>query len=183
MEKELIEEIAKKDSSFNEAIFKSYIDNMFVKIHTAIMFDELENVKHFMTDELFQELKAKQKLLENQNLRQMYDEINVKSTEVIDFSETKDEYKIKVKLISRYMDYYLKRDTGDYSHGNNQSRVERVNDLILKKKKTFLTQKTVRKCPGCGASISVNTKGVCEYCGTIYNLEDYQYILESITTQ
>ena len=38
----------------------------------------------------------------------------------------------------------------------------------------------VRKCPGCGASINVNNTGKCEYCDTIFNLDDYDYILVSI---
>ena len=53
--------------------------------------------------------------------------------------------------------------------------------LVVTKKRQFLQQGVVRKCPGCGASLSVNTKGVCEYCGTTYNMEDYNYILTSIT--
>ena len=65
--------------------------------------------------------------------------------------------------------------------GNNTSRIEVRYKLIFTKKRQFLQHGVVRKCPGCGASISVNTKGVCEYCGALYNMSDYNYILSSIT--
>lgn len=183
MDQKLIMEITSQDNNFNEATFKSYVDNMFVKIYSAIMYDELDTVTHFMTPEIYQEFKQKIDNLNQQNLRQMYDELNVKSTEIIGFEITDTELKIKVLLTSRYLDYYLNKETGDYVSGNNQSRVEKENILILSKKRAFLTQNAVRKCPGCGASISVNTNGICSYCGSTYNLEDYDYILTNITTR
>lgn len=183
MNNQIINEIIKNDKTFNEAAFKSYIDNMFVKIYSAVMYDELDTIRHFISDAVYTNLKSKLDELNQKNLRQMYDELNVKSTEIIDFQLTEEEFIIKVKLISRYLDYFLNKETGDFVSGNNQTRVEKTNILTLTKKRTFLMQKAVRKCPGCGASISVNTKGICEYCGTTYNLEDYDYILTKIMTQ
>lgn len=183
MDQKLIQELINQDSTFNEATFKSYVDNMFAKIHNAIMYDELNTVSHFMTSEVYQTFEQKVASLNQQNLIQMYDELNVKSTEIIGFEATNDELKITVKLISRYLDYYLNKETGDYVSGNNQSRVEKENILTLIKKRAFLTQNAVRKCSGCGASIDVNANGVCSYCGTTYNLEDYDYILANIMTR
>ena len=36
------------------------------------------------------------------------------------------------------------------------------------------------KCPSCGASIDVNRSGHCEYCGTTFDNENYDWILTSI---
>lgn len=183
MKNQIIKEIIKFDSNFNEATFKSYIDNIFVKIYSAVMYDKLDTVKHFMNETVYTKLKLKQDELNQKNLRQMYDELNVKSTEIIDFKVTEEEFIITVKLTSRYLDYFLDKETGDFVSGNNQTRVEKENILTLTKKRDFLMQKAVRKCPGCGASLSVNTKGICDYCGTTYNLEAYDYILTNLITQ
>jgi hypothetical protein len=78
------------------------------------------------------------------------------------------------------MDYVLKKDSGNFVSGNNNFRIEKSYILVFRKKRAFLEQGAVRKCPGCGASISVNTSGKCDYCGSTYNLEDYDYILSSI---
>lgn len=176
----MINELIKYDNNFNEATFKSYVGNVFVKLFTAVMIDELDNVKHFLSNNIYEEYKTKITNLNNQNLRQMYDELNVKDSNITNVKITDDEYIITVLLTARYMDYQIKKDTGDYVSGNNKSRIERNYQLIFTKRRNFLKQGIVRKCPGCGVSISVNTSGKCEYCGTIYNLEKYDYILKSI---
>ena len=180
MDQEIIKKISGVDIVFNEAKFKSYVDNVFIKIYTAVMLDELESVRHFMSDEVFSMFSDRIDKLNQKNLRQMYDELNVKSTSIISFDNTDFEYVITVRLISRYLDYYLNKDTGDFVSGNMDTRVERENILVFSKKKNFHSVGVVRKCSGCGASISVNTNGVCDYCGVTYNLEDYDYILVDI---
>lgn len=180
MDQEIIKQITTMDPTFHEATFKSYVDNIFVKIYTAVMLDELDSVHHFMNDTVFETFSTRVQQLNQKNLRQMYDELNVKSTSIIDFQATDTNFIITVKLISRYLDYYLNKQTGDFVSGNTESRVEKTNILKFTKKRNFLTQGVVRKCPGCGASISVNTKGICDYCGTTYHLEDYDYILTEI---
>jgi predicted lipid-binding transport protein (Tim44 family) len=176
----MIEELVKHDSNFNEGIFKSYIDNIYVKLYTAIMLDELENVKHFISDNLYNRFKTKIDNLNRENLTQMYDELNVKSSEIIDVKILDDEFIVIVKLVSRYMDYLIDKNTGDLVSGNNNNRIEKTNILTFKKKRNCTFQKNVRRCPGCGASIDVNDNGYCAYCGSIYNLEKYEYILDDI---
>lgn len=182
MDRELEKIITREDNTFNEALFKSYVDNIFVKIYTAVMLDELDTVKHFMKDNLYQLFKNRVDALNKKNLRQMYDELNVKSTNIIDFKSTDQEFIITVELISRYLDYYISKDNGDYVSGNRDYRIEKTNILTFTKKRNFLTQSSVRKCPGCGASISTNTNGLCSYCGNVYPQDDYDYILTSINS-
>lgn len=179
----IVKEIIKQDPNFNEATFKSYVDNVFVKMYSAIMYDELETVRHFMSPAVYEAFTTKLDDLNRRNIRQMYDELNVKSTEIVDFEMTETEFTITVKLISRYLDYYLNKETGDFVSGDQETRVEKENLLNLTKKRDFLTQKMARKCPGCGASIDVNNKGLCSYCGQTYNLDDYDYIVTGIMTK
>lgn len=176
----MINELVKYDTNFNEASFKSYIDNIFVKLFTAIMLDDLENVKHFLSEDVYNKYKEKLDNLNSKNIRQMYDELNVKSSNITNVEITDDYFIITVSLTARYMDYQINKDNGNLISGNNTSRIERNYILKFTKKRDFSQQKAARKCPGCGASISVNTKGVCEYCGTVYNLEKYDYILSNI---
>lgn len=176
----MLDELVRCDTGFNEASFKSYIDNVFVKLFTAVMLDEVDDVKHFLSDDVYMQYKGISGDYKSRNLIQMYDELNVKSSNITNVDITDCEYKVTVLLVSRYMDYLLDRDTGNLVSGNNNSRIEVKYKLIFTKKRQFLQQGVVRKCPGCGASISVNTKGVCEYCGAVYNMSDYNYILTYI---
>jgi len=165
---------------FNEAMFMTKVDNIFVKLHTCIMKGDLSDVDHFISDNVYKKYQKYIDELKSNNERQMYDELNVKSTKILNKLETEDSNIIEVEIISRYMDYVIDIDSGNLKRGIDTMRVEKRNILTFEKKKDTKDIKIVRKCPGCGASISVNTSGQCDYCGRIYNQEDYDFILKDI---
>lgn len=165
---------------FNEAMFKTKVDNIFVKLYTCIMKGDLTDVRHFISEELYKNYINKINELISHNKRQMYDEINVKNTMIINRKILEDKEIIDVEIVSRYMDYIIDINTGDLISGDDTRRIERSNILRFEKKLNTKDFGIVRKCPGCGASINVNNTGKCEYCDTIFNLDDYDYILVSI---
>lgn len=165
---------------FNEAMFKTKVDNIFVKLYTCIMKGDLTDVRHFISEELYNNYINKINELISHNKRQMYDEINVKNTMIINRKILEDKEIIDVEIVSRYMDYIIDINTGDLISGDDTIRIERRNILRFEKKLNTKDFGIVRKCPGCGASINVNNTGKCEYCDTIFNLDDYDYILVSI---
>ena len=159
---------------FNEAMFKTKVDNIFVKLYTCIMKGNLTDVRHFISEELYNNYINKINELISHNKRQMYDEINVKNTMIINRKILEDKEIIDVEIVSRYMDYIIDINTGDLISGDDTRRIERRNILRFEKKLNTKDFGIVRKCPGCGASINVNNTGKCEY------LDDYDYILVSI---
>lgn len=165
---------------FNEAMFKTKVDNIFVKLYTCIMKGDLTDVRHFISNELYNNYMNKINELISHNKRQMYDEINVKNTMIINRKILEDKEIIDVEIVSRYMDYIIDINTGDLISGDDTRRIERRNILRFEKKLNTKDFGIVRKCPGCGASININNTGKCEYCDTIFNLDDYDYILVSI---
>lgn len=165
---------------FNEAMFKTKVDNIFVKLYTCIMKGDLTDVRHFISEELYNNYINKINELISHNKRQMYDEINVKNTMIINRKILEDKEIIDVEIVSRYMDYIIDINTGDLISGDDTRRIERRNILRFEKKLNTKDFGIVHKCPGCGASINVNNTGKCEYCDTIFNLDDYDYILVSI---
>ena len=119
------DELNNIDKTFNVGMFKSYADNVFVKLFTAVMIDDLDGVKHFLSENLYEKYKLIIEKLKNNNLTQMYDELNVKTSEIINTEVTEDNYIIKFKVEARYMDYLINSETGDFVSGNNNSRIEK----------------------------------------------------------
>lgn len=172
-------EILKYDPDFTESNFKTFIDNVFIQIHLSIMTKEIENIKHFVTDEVYNKIENKVNDLNNKHQIQMYDEINVKETHILNIEITESEIKINVNLISRYMDYLIS-DDGNYISGNNTSRIQKDNYLTFVKKIESKELGIVRKCPGCGASLDINRSGKCEYCGSTFDLDKKGWILTNL---
>lgn len=175
-----IKEFKEIDSTFNESMFITKINNVFIKLFTAIMLDNLDNVKHFIGDEVYKYAKDIIDKNKEKNHRQMYDELNVKDSKIVDILVNESVYNIKVLLQSRYMDYIISLDDGSLVSGNNSSRRQVNYELTFTKRKGALTQGIVRKCPNCGATMSVNNSGRCEYCNSIYNQEDYDWVLTEL---
>ena len=176
-------ELIKLDPTFTESSFKTKVDNIFVMLHRSLMTDNMKRVDHFISDKVYEEFNNRLTTLNNKNERQMFDELNVKSTDIINVEITPDKYIITVRLISRYMDYIVDKTTMNFKRGNNTSRVEKENILVFEKRRNAGIQSVVRFCPNCGHPMDVNKSGYCEYCHSTYNQESYDYVLTSIVTR
>ena len=49
----MIKNIFKYDNEFNEAIFLSYVSNIFVKLYTSLIMKDLRDINHFMSDKVY----------------------------------------------------------------------------------------------------------------------------------
>lgn len=172
-----VEEFRNIDSTFNESMFITKVNNIFVKLFTAIMLDKLDTVDHFINDEVYDAANNILNNVKSNGWRQMYDELNVKESKITNIEVNNDVYIINVYLQSRYMDYIINLGNGSLVSGNNSSRIQVDYNLTFTKKSNAMKQGIIRKCPGCGAPVNVNTSGICDYCGTSYNQEDYDWVL------
>lgn len=168
------------DKTFTESMFLTKINNIFVKLHTCIMRDKLDEVSHFINDDVMQYALSIINNAKGMNGRQMYDELNVKDSRIVSIEVKENVYEIKVYLQSRYMDYIMSLSNGNLLTGNNSSRVQVNYELTFTKKIDSKIQGTLRKCPNCGAALDLNNSGKCEYCGGIYKQEDYDWILSKV---
>lgn len=170
------------DPTFTIESFKTKVDNIFVMLHTALMTDNMKRVKHFISDDIYEDFSNRLSILNNNNERQMFDELNVKSTDIVNVEITNDKYIIKVRLVSKYLDYVVDKETNKIKRGDNTIRKELENILVLEKRRNNKVQGVVRFCPNCGHPMDVNKSGFCEYCHSTYNQETYDWVLKSITT-
>ena len=102
---------------------------------------------------------------------------NQKGFGFVKIEEQEDSFKIEVNVHSKALEYYIARDTRKYISGDRYNRVERMNKLIYTKLKNSQDMGVARKCPSCGANIDVNKNGQCEYCGAIFNLQNYDWVI------
>ena len=178
-----MEELLKIDPTFNEGMFITKVNNIFVMLHSAVMMNDLDRARHYLSPSLEEKYEKILKDLSNRNVIQMYDELNVKTTTINNIQVDNDCVIIKVDIVSRYMDYLIDKDSGNLVSGYNDHRIEKKNHLTFEKKINSSVYGIDKKCPGCGANIDVNKSGKCEYCGTIFNAEKYDWILTSIEVE
>ena len=167
------------DNSYNEEMFKSKINNMMIQILYAEMMQNLDPVRHFLTDKLEKEFEEKIIDRKKKKQRQMYDELNVSSTEIISVTFDENYYIVVAQMTIKYINYIIDLN-GNYVSGNQKKRTKNDYTVTFKKTKAYKEFSLSRNCPNCGHNINVSLNGKCEYCDTIYNLEDYDYIVTDI---
>lgn len=168
-------------TEFNEALFKTKVDNIFIKIHNAIMEGNLKDVKHFMNEEVFTELNNYINDLALKKQRQIYDEVNVKNSFIKERKVLAEKEVVTVGIFAKYMDYIIDINSGKIISGTDKKRIEKSYTLVFEKNINTKTLGLNRKCPNCGASMDINNSGKCSFCGSTFDLYNYDYILTSLT--
>ena len=153
-------------TEFNEALFKTKVDNIFIKIHNAIMEGSLKDV--------FTELNNYINDLALKKQRQIYDEVNVKSSFIKERKVLDTKEVVTVGIFAKYMDYIIDINSGKIISGTDKKRIEKSYTLVFEKNINTKTLGLNRKCPNCGAS-------KCSFCGSTFDLYNYDYILTSLT--
>ena len=151
--------------------------NIYIMLLYAFMTNDLEKARHYLSDDMYLKYKSKIDEYIKNNETRMFDEANVANIS-IESKEIVDNFEIvKVKLISRYMDYVIDSNTKKYKYGVNDHRIEKTNILTFKKNKNYNLDKKIYTCLNCGANIDINFNGVCPYCGKSTDLKYKDYIL------
>lgn len=169
-----------EDKTFSEAAFKAKVDNIFIQLYSAVMKQDLQRVKHFLSDEIFEKYDRKVKQLQENNQFQVYDELNVSDTNITNIEEDENEFRIHVSLLTKYLDYIIDKETRKFISGNKDVRTEKRVYLVFTKTKKAKELKSARTCASCGANVDINKTGVCPYCGSIFKLKDYDWVLTQI---
>ena len=175
----MIEEIKKYDNSFNEAMFLTKVDHIFIMILSAIMDNDMSSVKHYLSDSLYEKYNSMVNEFKSKKLIRLFDEMNVKETHILDYNVNEDSINIRVSLTSRYMDYFINEE-GKYVSGINDRRIEKNNILVFTKKLGAKELGEARRCPSCGNTLDINNTGVCPYCKSTIDMSKYDYVITRI---
>ena len=90
-----IKEFSLYDKDFNESMFLSFVNNVFVKVFTSIMMDKLDTVKHYMNESVYTYCRHILNEAKEIGARHMYDEMNVWDSKIESLDITDDYFVIK----------------------------------------------------------------------------------------
>ena len=175
-----LQDFREYDHNFDETSFITKVNNIVIKFFNSITLNEIDKVDHFVADKVFETGKRIIKDAESKGCVHMFDEFNIRNSSINNINVTSDGYFIQVSMELLYMDYLIDKNTGSVVSGNNNMRTSHNMVMTFKKNRNATDQTLVRTCPTCGASLNTNNTGICEYCHTVYDQEDHDWVLEAI---
>ena len=128
-----VEDLIKNDSSFSLNNFIISANNIYMMLQSAVMVGNLSRVQNKISDKV---LHKYQHIIDNfntNNLRQMYEDLNVKKTELLSVNQKDNNYYIQVLITSLAKDYVVDKKNLQYKYGVNNQQIVKNNYLTFKK--------------------------------------------------
>ena len=143
-----IDELIQNDASFSIPSFIVTADNTYMMLQNAIMLGNLSRMKTKLSNNLLQKYQSIIDDFNSNGLRQMYDDLAVKKTEILSVNKDDNKFYIKVLIKSAAKDYVVDKKNLEYRYGINNQMIEKNNYLtfsrmIANAKDNWLLEKIV----------------------------------------
>lgn len=178
-------QIQSEDPMFNKAEFLAWASDMFVKLQYAWSDRNLENIRYFITPELFEQTNSQvQRYIANKQINKL-ERVSVNLARLYSFEHQGDRDVLRIVLESKMIDYIIDEQTGKTLRGDPSLNL--VNPYIL----TFVRKAGVKtpeggvkpvtmNCPNCGGATTILSSGKCPYCGSIITTRDNNWSLSEM---
>lgn len=171
------------DPNFSEQMLVSKVNNMFMRLQLAWMNKKWEEARPFETDALFATHKMQlDQYIANKRTNRIED-IAILNTDILKYYTRGDFEYLDVAIKARFVDYVVEDEKGQLVKGDRFHPVHMQYIWKLVRKQGVPTNDAhveATACPNCGANLSINQAGRCEYCDSIVTKGDFDWVLSEI---
>lgn len=176
--------LKRRDPGFSESKFLEDAANLYVRMQNAWTDKDLSPVETKLTAELY----AKSKRQLESYIRGMrtnhIERIAVLNSKIVGCTKDSQNDIITVEFTARIVDYVTDDRSGRLLRGDPNR------ELFMTYRWTFIRtlgkttagaeDESDRHCPNCGAPLNLNQSAVCEYCGSVIESGNYDWVLSNI---
>lgn len=150
--------------------------NGYLQILTAVVFQDLRGIRRFTSSRFAEKLEGS---LTGETI--VYNRLFLNDVTLIGASKTNDENQLYISIRSSFQRILLK----------NGKLVKKIDPFIISKTEVMVMKKKINagrakgslyagSCPACGAPVEDPFAVKCSFCGTQYNREDKEWIIDDI---
>lgn len=177
--------LKEKDPLFSDELFLSKVGNMFIQLQQAWMNKDWNSIRPFETDSLFQMHHRQLQSYIEQHKTNVVENIAIIDSKIVRYEHDSQHDEVDVYIKVRMNDYVIDDHTKKVLKGNPNKDIYMTYIWTLIRKDTVLTdekkeQYEVTQCPNCGANVSINASGQCDYCESIISSGEYNWVLSKI---
>lgn len=173
------------DPNFDEQAFKTHIKKVFMAVQEGWTKRDQAICRPFMSEEVYQSHQMQIDTMKNNKTINVLEKIVVGSTDIVRIDLGSQYHKIAVKVRAAMTDYKIKEDDPKTIIAGSKDQQPPFTEYWVFIRKSNLKTKVKdgifdRKCPNCGAPISVDVAGICKYCNSNVVNGDYDWVLSEI---
>lgn len=179
----LIAGLQERDPAFSTQAFEDFVSTAFFKIQRAWCKRDMSLARAYITDSILRRYTLQlEEYVEDKKYNKL-EGLNTKNVEIIDLRDEGENDVMDVLITASAADYDVDEE-GNYLSGDRSV-------ITWDETWSFIRSKTVQTqsdkgfnsdtCPCCGAPLSINAVGVCDYCGSTVTKGEFDWVLAEIT--
>jgi hypothetical protein len=174
-------ELTGRDPAFVWPAFQARVALIFGAMQRSWSNREWQEVRPFVSDNLFQMLNYWIEAYKKERLRNVTEGARVEQIELVRISSDKFFDALTVRLFATSLDYTIADEDGRVVAGSRQKprRYSEYWTLIRGSARKGPTR-TDAACPSCGAPLKIEMAGHCEYCRAKVTSGDFDWVLSRI---
>ncbi len=178
-----IDDYKQIDTGFDEEEFKAKVSDMYVKFQNSWQKKDMDDLRPYLTDEFYAQCESGLDNYTRNNQTNIIDDIKVESVDLKGWWHDNTNDVIVAELTTEITDYVINDNTGEVVRGNKDARRRMQYEWSLVRQSGITSgseEDLTKVCPNCGAPLTLNAAGECEYCGSILTMEARDWAVSSI---
>lgn len=176
--------LLQRDPNFSKDDFLARAGDVFITLQNAWTEKNWKSIRAFESNQLFHQHEQQLAQYIRNHQTNVVEDITVLETSIEEYREDANNQTMTVILRGRYRDYIVDDATGKVIKGDRNKKYLMTYRMTFQRKLTATThpgsQTSVTSCPNCGANLSINQNGICEYCGSEVTTGAMQWVLTSL---
>ena len=161
-----INAIEENEDIFDVELFKKWSKEIFkcIKVGTV---EELEIVKHFMLEEMYDKLIYQNQQFEEDGLQFIKEDLLIEEVKILDYGKRMSREEIKIYIKCKIKEYIINKTNNKIIKGSKHRTKEKIYIMTFVKQNVEDKEGFITNCPNCGAETAETEFGKCRYCGSL----------------
>jgi len=161
---------------------KNVVSAYFIEIYSAWSAQRWSNIRHLVSDRLFEQNSFWQKAFKEQQLQNKLENIQVKQIELVRLDMDQYYEAFHVRIFASCLDYVSDRAGNVIGGSNRKPREYSEYWTFVRRSGVTKDNFDLKSCPNCGAPADkMGQAAVCEYCGSKISTGEFSWVLSLIT--
>lgn len=172
-----------RDPVFNRQMFEDKVSTSFFKIQKAWCARDMDSARAYISESVVKRYNMQLESYRTSNTFNRLEDLSLDKVEIANIHSDDRFDTIDVAITATARDYKV-NDKGEHVSGSKELETwDEMWSMIRSVSVVTEEAKDIHSdnCPSCGAPLSVNASGVCEYCETNVTKGDFDWVLAEIT--